>query len=152
MIDFKHLESEKNTKNKMILFVNLLPQRFISDSIYIKIDERIFPLKAQKILKTPVKESETEVKTEVKKSKNQDEKDTEKEMLVSTTQTTNSYELTHTSLFFEFPEQIIKTLKNSGMFSLRFYVDDQPYTIKIKGHKLDNIKKVFNFENQTSNK
>ena len=145
-IDFKHIEGVKYTKNKMVLFLNLNPERFISDSIFVKINEQIFPLKTQKLLKTPIKESETEVKTEVKKPSKKDKKNSEKETSVLTTQTTNTYEFMHTSLFFELPDNIIKALKNSDIFALRFYVDDQPYTVKIRRKKLDKVKNVFTLD------
>ena len=143
-IDFKHIEGVKNTKNKMVLMVDLKPERFLSDSIFVKINEHIFSLRTQKILKTPIKKSETEVETKVKKTSDETKKNSTQETRVSTTQTTNTYEYMHTGLFFELPEKIIQSLKNSEMFALRFYVDDQPYTIKIKGYKLDKVKKVFN--------
>jgi len=150
-IDFKHIEGVKNTKNKMVLMVKLKPERLISDSIFVKINDQIFPFRTQKLLKTPIKKSETEVETKVKKSSDENNKNSEQETHVSTTQTTNTYEYIHTGLFFELPEKIIKALKDSDLFALRFYVDDQPYTIKIKGYKLDKVKKVFNIETPVKN-
>jgi len=142
-LDFKQIEAEHSTKNKMVLYLNLVPGRLISDSIFIKINQQIFPLSAQKLIQTPIKGSHTEVKTEVENTKKKDDKNSNDKQSVTTTQTTDSYEYIHTGLFFMLPEKIIDNLKNTDLFALRFYVDDQPYTIEIKKKKLDKIKKVF---------
>lgn len=145
-IDFINNKKKTNSEHKAIIKINLSPDQILKDSVFMKMNNNIYAIKAQNIqivnLQGVNNQTVTNLKTEAVK---QNEKGTDsiiKQELV-TRQSSHTYNYNRNKLHIEIPDDLLQNLGDTGELQMRIYIDELPYTVILKKHKLKKIRQVY---------
>jgi len=144
-VDFKSFKGAKRQMAQLDLSFDINPTKTVSDTLYIKLGNEVFRIKALDVSSIYKRELSRQTNTEISKMashKDGSYKRPSKE-LIKTHESVENYELEKLTLKFILSEGFMDKLKPSDQMLVRFYIDDIPYTIEFKGKILSKIKKVY---------
>ena len=140
-IQFKNIKGTDRHLATLNLDFNIEPQKYISDTLYIKTGNKVFKIKASRMDIVGKQLMHHRTNTEISKDKNKDDKKDKEQ--IKTDEYFESYDLETIHFKFELSETLLNKLKSSDQMLLQFYVDEMPYAVKFKNIVLEKIKKVY---------
>lgn len=137
---FIKIQSKKDTLNKLYLDLKLKPNHILQDTLYIKVNNKIFKFGASEIVYNKKAQNKINTETTVVDEKNDEGETSQK---TTTNVDVTNTEFTQTKALFLLSNEFINQLAQAEEFTLRFYDDDEPYSIKFDNYNINEIKEVY---------
>ncbi len=141
---FERYKENGNERNLLKIKLNLDPAQNLDSTVFIRFDNQLYKLSfkdIQSVIKhTSTTTQETKIIKEEKDKK--EEKDAEKEIIIHTSSLVSS-EIKPVKAVIELPDELISKLDKAGYFIVRFYIDDNAYTLRLKKKQVHKLNELF---------
>lgn len=140
-LQFKDIKGAKRHLALVDLSLNLVPSKKMVDTLYVKVGEDIFKIKAKRysiVHKQITNRNETQIIQDNNKKDDQKNKE-----VIKTECEVESYPIEKVYLTFQLPGRLLQHLQNSDRLLMQFYVNDTPYIINFSKLITNKIKKVY---------
>jgi len=142
------VKTPDKTTHKMYLDFSISLNNAIQDTIYFKLDEQVYKVRAKQIdyVEKHTQNSSTETEI-VKENTDKDDKDKKKKETVTTTTNTYQHDYLQTKVLCILPDDLIEKLRQTTTLQIRFYENDEAYMLELNKYYIEKIKEVFQSDN-----
>ncbi len=138
------VDSPIKTTYKIYLNFDVSLNSKVQDTIYFKLDNEIYEVPIFKINYTKKHKQSSSTETEIVKESNE-KKDADPKQIetVITTTNTSQHDYLQTKILCILPNKLVNKINQSNKIQIRFYENDEGYTLKLNKFYTNKIKEVF---------
>ena len=138
------VEAPTKTTHKIYLNFAVSLSSKAQDTIYFKLDDQVYKIRATQIDYTEKHTQNTNTETEIVKEKSdKDDEDQKEKETVTTTTNTYQHDYLQIKVLCILPNDLVEKIKQANAMQIHFYENDEGYTLQLNKFYIDKIKEVF---------